>query len=117
MKLSIFTVCAAIAVSSNALPSHHYINVPVAAGAAPAAFSNEQTASSAPITFVSNSAADARAEREARREERRKEWQAWAHQEGANGVPNGTNFVAQVLDGVSGIVDSALGPLYSVLSS
>ncbi|KAI9479723.1 hypothetical protein LPJ78_002959 [Coemansia sp. RSA 989] len=105
MKLSFVAASAAIIAGATALPSRHYANNP-----AIAAYDNVPLASSNEIT-------DARANREAIREERRKEWQEWAHEKGANGVPNGTNFVAQILDGVSGIVDSALGPLYSVLAS
>ncbi|KAJ1966427.1 hypothetical protein GGI12_000071 [Dipsacomyces acuminosporus] len=57
-----------------------------------------------------------RPDKDAKKDERRKEWEQWAHQTGANGVPNGTNFVAQILNGVSGIVDSVMGPLYQLLS-
>ncbi|KAJ2834415.1 hypothetical protein J3B01_003995 [Coemansia erecta] len=108
MKVS-FVTCVAFAASVSALPSHHYPNV------APAAFANGLTTPLVPLVPLNN-AAEAKANRDARREDHIKAWQEWAHQLGANGIPNGTSFVMQVLDGVSGIVDSALGPLYSVLT-
>ncbi|KAJ2147452.1 hypothetical protein IW136_000108 [Coemansia sp. RSA 678] len=111
MKVS-FVTCVAFAASVSALPSHHYPKV------APVSFANGLAASLVPLVPLNN-VAEAKANRDARREDHRKawqEWQEWAHQPGTNGIPNGTNFVVQVLEGVSGIVDSALGPLYSVLA-
>ncbi|KAJ1851094.1 hypothetical protein LPJ73_003161 [Coemansia sp. RSA 2703] len=104
----VYTALAASCVS--ALPSRHNQDNVV-----PIAFDNAAIASLlAPIAAV---APNPRADREARREERRKEWEQWAHQQGENGVPNGTNFVSQILNGVSGIVDSALGPVYSLFGT
>ncbi|KAJ2711091.1 hypothetical protein H4R19_003418 [Coemansia spiralis] len=124
MKISAAAaVCAALVATSTAQPTRHYANEAVAV--APVALTNEQVDSIGPATLAGGRAevvipaavAGGRAEKDTRRDVRRKEWQDWAHQEGSNGLPNGTNFVAQILDGVSGIVESALGPLYSVLSS
>ncbi|KAJ2707821.1 hypothetical protein FB645_000383 [Coemansia sp. IMI 203386] len=93
----------------SALPSHHN-----AQNVAPIALSNGEIANLlAPLVAAPNP----RADRDARREEHRKEWEQWAHQVGDNGVPNGTNFVSQILNGVSGIVDSALGPVYSLFGT
>ncbi|KAJ2489116.1 hypothetical protein IWW37_004253 [Coemansia sp. RSA 2050] len=72
----------------------------------------ESPAVVAPTTGNARADRDAR---EARREERRKEWQEWARQQDENGVSNGSNFIGQILSGVSGIVDSALGPVYSLI--
>ncbi|KAJ2597882.1 hypothetical protein H4R99_004326, partial [Coemansia sp. RSA 1722] len=81
---------------------------------APIALSNGEIANLlAPLVAAPNP----RADRDARREQHRKEWEQWAHQVGDNGVPNGTNFVSQILNGVSGIVDSALGPVYSLFGT
>ncbi|KAJ2763215.1 hypothetical protein IWQ57_005616 [Coemansia nantahalensis] len=113
MKTPVAAVCAALVAVAAAYPTRHYANDPVAV--APVALVKELAESLAPAAPAS-----ARAEREARdarRDARRKEWQDWAHQEGPNGMPNGSNFVMQILDGVSGIVDSALGPVYSVLGA
>ncbi|KAJ2309080.1 hypothetical protein H4S02_007948, partial [Coemansia sp. RSA 2611] len=97
MKVSAIATCAAFAAGAVALPSRHYVNG--AAVVAPVAFDNAQPASVLPYAPVNNELAESKSNRDARREERRKEWQEWAHQTGANGVPNGTNFVAQILDG------------------
>ncbi|KAI9501508.1 hypothetical protein GGI25_002049 [Coemansia spiralis] len=117
MKFIQIATYSAIVIGASALPSRHATNAPIAV--APVAFANLQAASLTPLAIVANNdAASARADRDAardaRREERRKEWEEWAHQQGANGASNGTNFVSQILDGVSGIVDSALGPVYSL---
>ncbi|KAJ2782022.1 hypothetical protein H4R18_002527 [Coemansia javaensis] len=100
MKLSIATACAALAATAVALPSHHYAANPAAV--APAAFVDTDADIAAPAVPAGSTlvgVATAKELRDARRDARRKEWQEWAHQEGANGVPNGTNFVAQILDG------------------
>ncbi|KAJ2326975.1 hypothetical protein GGH92_010140 [Coemansia sp. RSA 2673] len=121
MKFSSAATCAALALGASAIPTRHNARPPT--DAAPVAFADAQAANLYPFApqaaaapaVPANSAADARAERADRKEERRKEWQEWARQQGENGASNGSNFVAQVLEGVSGIVDSALGPVYSFL--
>ncbi|KAJ1737752.1 hypothetical protein LPJ72_000221 [Coemansia sp. Benny D160-2] len=128
MQYTTIATIGALAACASATPTRH--NNGLAAGVvpiAPIALANPQTGEVATTPLAANygaaiaasaaAAASARADRDARREERRKEWQEWAHQQGANGVPNGTTFVSQILDGVSGIVDSALGPVYSLFGT
>ncbi|KAJ2862474.1 hypothetical protein GGI22_002182, partial [Coemansia erecta] len=103
MQFTQIATIAMLAVSASAIPTRHSDNPPVAA--APIALDALQSLGllSSPLTpnnDAAASAASARADRDARREERRKSWQDWAHTQGANGVPNGTAFVSQILDGV-----------------
>ncbi|KAJ2746086.1 hypothetical protein GGI20_001638 [Coemansia sp. BCRC 34301] len=122
MKLSSTAICTAFALGASAVPTRHVARPPT--DAAPVAFANIPDASQfqaqAPLAPapVADPRADrdaARDARDARREERRKEWQEWARQQDENGVSNGSNFIGQILSGVSGIVDSALGPVYSLM--
>ncbi|KAJ2068378.1 hypothetical protein GGI03_004234 [Coemansia sp. RSA 2337] len=118
MKFSSTAICATLALCSSAQPARHNARPPV--DAAPVAFANAPEANQfqAPLAPVGGTTGDPRADRDAResrREERRKEWQEWARQQDENGVSNGSNFIGQILTGVSGIVDSALGPVYSFM--
>ncbi|KAJ2900686.1 hypothetical protein IWW38_000360 [Coemansia aciculifera] len=115
MKLSSTVICAVFALGANAAPTRH------AALAAPVAFANIPDAAGQQLqpqlqpVVQAPLAVDPRADRDARREERRKEWQEWARQQDENGVSNGSNFIGQILSGVSGIVESALGPVYTLM--
>ncbi|KAJ2697731.1 hypothetical protein H4218_003761 [Coemansia sp. IMI 209128] len=110
MKFSSTIACAALALCAT------FANAPEANQFQ--ANQVQATQPQAPPAAIGATTGDARADRDAResrREERRKEWQEWARQQDENGVSNGSNFIGQILTGVSGIVDSALGPVYSFM--
>lgn len=73
------------------------------------------TVPASPPSSVPQVVINPRADRDARRDEHRKEWQEWAHQTGENGRSNGSNFISEILGGVSGIVDSALSPVNALI--
>ncbi|KAJ2723973.1 hypothetical protein GGI07_002260 [Coemansia sp. Benny D115] len=109
---SVFTFAAAFTTSIYALPSHRNQDIVV-----PVDFANALSPNFIPLASNPVATNDPHADRAARRDERRKQWEEWAHQQGENGVPNGTNFIGEILNGVSGIVDSALGPVYTIFGA
>ncbi|KAI7820373.1 hypothetical protein BX661DRAFT_189226 [Kickxella alabastrina] len=120
MKFALIITFTSLSLSVLAIPSRH---TPIMF--APMALSEEQLAAQANIQAAAQAAAYAsyiasanhKAEKDARRDERRKEWDEWAKQQNEYGVPNGSNFVGSILNGVGGIIDSALGPVYNIIGA
>ncbi|KAJ1937740.1 hypothetical protein FBU59_004662 [Linderina macrospora] len=109
MKFSTFASALSLAAAAAALPSRHSDrNAPIALVDSNAGILGGLVQPAVTAVYY-----NPRADRDAQREERRKEWHEWSRETGANGASNGANFVNGILDGVSGIIDSAVGPVYS----